>query len=163
MSAPILLAGCVGSTILAAGSSALVMYFSDSGDDVDDPKSTITKPTPKKEVFYIEGSEGNPYTLDKAAAKAACTAVGATLATDAQLTADHTAGADWCSTGWIADGEPSFPITTTLLPGCATSPQVSRWTPGGGLAGANCYGVKPQKDSNPRVRPFNESKWSRYS
>jgi len=125
-------------------------------------KTSGTGPSSQKEVFYIKGSKDSPYTLSKDAAKAACVAAGATLATSAQLTSDHTAGADWCATGWLNDKDPSYPITTSLQPGCATTPQVVTWKPPSDLAGATCYGVKPTKDANPLVLPFNEEKWSKY-
>ena len=116
---------------------------------------------PSKEVFYIKGTEANPYTLNQNDAGGACASVGARLASLSQLNDAYTKGANWCATGWLdgTDGA-AFPITTQLVAGCSTTPQVVRWTPDGGLAGATCYGVKPTQGSNARIMPFNESKWS---
>ena len=159
---------CVVILLCAMMITTLIYYPSASPSPSPSPSpsggsGTGSKKASQKEVFYIKGSaEGSPYTFSKDAAKAACVAAGATLATSAQLTSDHTAGADWCASGWLNDKDPSYPITTSLQPGCSTTAKVVTWKPPGDLAGATCYGVKPTKDANPLVLPFNEEKWSKY-
>ena len=159
---------CVVILLCAMMITTLIYYPSASPSPSPSPSpsggsGTGSKKASQKEVFYIKGSEGSAYTFSKDAAKAACVAAGATLATSAQLTSDHTAGADWCASGWLNDKDPSYPITTSLQPGCSTTAKVVTWKPPGDLAGATCYGVKPTKDANPLVLPFNASKWSRYA
>ena len=159
----IIAVGALGVMVCCSSSVAAMMMGGDDDKGPSPGPGPSPSPSSQKEVFYIKGSEGSDYTLSKDAAKAACVAAGATLATSAQLTSDHTAGADWCATGWLNDKDPAFPITTSVRPGCATTPQVVTYKPPGDLAGATCYGVKPTKDANPLVLPFNASKWSRYA
>ena len=159
----IIAVGALGVMVCCSSSVAAVMMGGDDDKGPSPGPGPSPSPSSQKEVFYIKGSEGSAYTFSKDAAKAACVAAGATLATSAQLTSDHTAGADWCATGWLNDQDPSYPITTSLREGCSTTAKVVTWKPPGDLAGATCYGVKPAKDANPLVLPFNASKWSRYA
>lgn len=111
----------------------------------------------KPEVFQISGYD---YTKDQASGQ--CSAYGATVATRAQLDAAWTAGADWCSTGWVSDGNtPVYPSNTRLQGGCGNGAvHVQEYLPPTGKAAIHCYGVKPASDA--KLHHFNETKWSRY-
>jgi hypothetical protein len=112
------------------------------------------------EVFHLEG-----YTTAKTDAAAACSALGAQLATKAQVEAAQQSNADWCSTGWVSDQDAAvYPITYEIQSGCGNGTVgIKQWTPNNNLAGVNCYGVKPAKDgADARIRPFNAKKWSMY-
>lgn len=105
------------------------------------------------EVYYISGN----FTQSTAAAK--CASYGGVLATHKQLQASQAAGADWCSTGYVADmsGTAYFP-TQTARAGCGT-PGVNVSTPATGI-GANCFGVKPRSGQYTDVLPFAGSTWN---
>lgn len=84
------------------------------------------------------------YQFKQSDAADVCASYGATVATSAQLAAAQAQGADWCSTGWIADSTtPAYPITTSVDPGCASAPGVQQFLPSTGLAAVNCFGKKP--------------------
>lgn len=84
------------------------------------------------------------YQFKQSDAAAVCASYGATVATTAQLTAAQAQGADWCSTGWVADSTtPAYPITTSVDPGCGSAPGIQQFLPSTGLAAVNCYGKKP--------------------
>jgi len=107
----------------------------------------------------VYGIGGYSYTPSTAAAK--CASYGGVLATYKQLQAAQTSGADWCSTGWLADmsGTAYYPITTSIQAGCGGgSPGIKSYTPG--TAGANCYGVKPKQGQYADVLPFAGSTWN---
>ena len=103
------------------------------------------------EVFQVHGGEGNiayigqqTYSYTKDQAQAVCATYGATVATSAQLATAQQQGADWCSSGWVADSDiPAYPITTSVDPGCASAPGVQQFAPQNGLAAVNCFGKKP--------------------
>ena len=105
------------------------------------------------EVYGITGN----FTQATAAAK--CATYGGVLATHSQLQAAQVAGADWCSTGYVADmsGTAYYP-TKTARAGCGT-PGVNIHTPSTGI-GANCYGVKPKSGRYTDVLPFVGSTWN---
>lgn len=105
----------------------------------------------------VYGISGYNYTPSTAAAK--CASYGGVLATYKQLQAAQTSGADWCSTGWLADmsGTAYYPIQTARS-GCGDSPGIKSYTPG--TAGANCYGVKPKQGQYADVLPFAGSTWN---
>ena len=112
------------------------------------------------EVFHLGG-----YTTAKTDAAAACSALGAQLATKAQVEEAQQSNADWCSTGWVSDNDTAmYPITYEIQGGCGNgAAQVVQYTPPSNLAGVNCYGVKPAKDgADARIRAFNPKKWSMY-
>jgi hypothetical protein len=114
----------------------------------------------QKEVFHLSG-----YETAKGDAAGVCSALGAELATRAQVAAAQAANADWCSTGWVSDQDSAlYPITYEVQGGCGNgSAGVKEYTPPNNLAGVNCYGVKPAKDgANDRIRAFNAKRWSRY-
>lgn len=94
------------------------------------------------EVFHVAPNPGGYAFPNQQEAQAACESYGATLATMAQLTQAQQQGADWCSTGWLADGPPSYPITTSTETGCGNgSTGIMSYNPG--AANANCWGKKP--------------------
>ena len=73
--------------------------------------------------------------------------------------------ADWCSTGWVADGGPMYPTNTRLYPGCGTGTPGLAYYPNDGVnASANCYGVKPllQDKDKAQVMTFNETQYSMF-
>lgn len=109
------------------------------------------------EVYAISGS----YTQATAAEK--CATYGAVLATEAQLRAAQAAGADWCSPAFLADmsGTAMYPITSSTQAGCGNgSAGVKTVVPTGGLAAANCYGVKPRIGQYPDALPFAGTTWN---
>jgi hypothetical protein len=84
------------------------------------------------------------------------------VATKAQLQNAAKKGADWCSTGWVADEEKAYYPSQTPRPGClatGATPGLIEYTPSGGKAAVNCYGVKPNANevkTGESIRPFNE-------
>ena len=170
MSMP-MLAG-VGLLVVCSSSSVAAMMM---GGGEETPATTTTPvkktpvvPDPVPEVFWVGGPTNNyHYTKDQAAAT--CTTHGAVVSTNAQLTAAHAAGADWCATGWLSDADSArYPITTTTLSGCGngegSDPAIMSYVPPDGKAGVNCYGIKPVKDatSEASIRGFTPEKWSRH-
>jgi hypothetical protein len=111
------------------------------------------------EVFHVR-TNGYTYTSrDQASAK--CTEYGADLATYAELLAAQQAGAQWCSTGWMADNTPAdstgktyaiaYPMQEALS-GCGSGAAVWPHVPTdanapNGRGGATCYGIKPPKSA----------------
>jgi hypothetical protein len=155
------IAVAAGGMMMICCSSSMALLV--MGGDGDDTTTTPTIPTPNPEVFHIGG-----YTYTKAQAEAGCVEYGSTLATDAQLTAAYDAGANWCSSGWLSDTDlGAYPITEekNFVEGCGgISAGIRRWnsaTDQGGLAGLNCYGVKPVEGTE-KVARFNTAKWSRH-
>lgn len=78
--------------------------------------------------------------------------LGATIATAAQLRAAYRGGANWCHSGWTADGSgfaSLFPIQVPA-PGCGTKPGLNDGgrTPDVG-AGLHLFGVKPAEGTLP--------------
>jgi hypothetical protein len=109
------------------------------------------------EVFYVWPNGG--YNAAISDATGICASYGATVATTAQLATAQGQGADWCSTGWVADSQSAFyPISTTIQQGCASSPGVQSWTPANNMAGVNCFGRRPPEGS-PDVLGFTPSSW----
>ena len=152
--------------ICCSSSMAFLVMGGDGDDTTTTPTTTPTIPTPDPEVFWV-GGDGRSYEYTKAQAAATCTTHGAVVATDAQLTSAHAAGADWCATGWLADVDVGrYPITTTLISGCGngegSDPAIMTYTPG--KAGVNCYGIKPDENTTNSkiIHKFNRSKWSRH-
>lgn len=110
------------------------------------------------EVFYVSVGSGTShlgnYNTPPEQASAVCASYGARVASFAELTQAQQAGADWCATGWVSDSsKASYPITTSLMGGCALTPGISTWTPGNGKAGTNCIGIKPPKGTDD-ILPF---------
>jgi hypothetical protein len=111
------------------------------------------------EVFQV--SQGG-YTTTKAAAAAVCTQYGAQLATKAQVQTAANRGADWCSTGWVADEDAAYYPAQVARPGCLSaggSPGLIPYTPTDKKAAVNCYGVKPNASAakaGESILPFNQ-------
>ena len=163
MSVVPMLAG-VGLLMVCCSSSsvaATMMGGEETPDTTESTGAATTTASSPAEVFWVGGYD---YTIDQAAAT--CTTHGASVATDAQLTAAQTAGADWCATGWLKDKEVAkYPITTTLMDGCGNgSAGIKEYVPPDAKAGVNCYGIKPTKDASSEaiMRGFTATKWSRY-
>ena len=126
------------------------------------------------------------HTYDKA--PSLCASLGASVATYDQLSDAQKAGANWCSTGFVADKGPRtafYPITYDTMQGCGNGRTgVMEWIGNeqwfgptnlpAYKAGTNCFGNKPDQNAwskiNPYlpsvvspVLPFNKYQWSRYS
>ena len=129
--------------------------------------NNIIRPT---QVFAV--GPGYDYTKDQA--DGVCAKYGATVATTAQLQDAYAHGADWCFSGWVADGGQSspaggaglvgkWPITTTVIGGCGGRTGVIEWTPENQKAGVTCYGPKPAIDNpaatNGTIKAFNNQMW----
>ena len=162
-----MLAG-VGLMMVCCSSSSAAMMMG-GGEETPDPvidnnDSDSDEEEAKKEVFHIGG-----YTYGKNQAEAGCEAFDAQLATDAQFTTAYEAGANWCSSGWVADADVGrYPINEekNFTNGCGgTSAGIRKWNkttgPKKNKAGLNCYGVKPEEGTE-KVRRFNTAKYSRY-
>lgn len=114
------------------------------------------------EVFWVGGSSNdNMFTQDQA--QSVCSALGADVASTAQVRAAQGAGAQWCSSGWVTDSNPYgiYPMQANGVPGCGSS-GISEW---GATAvagqppaiGVNCYGAKPAQNAVPSgytIAPF---------
>lgn len=112
------------------------------------------------QVFAV----GPDYRFTKGEAAGVCAKYGATVATTAQLTEAQRMGADWCFSGWVADGDGKWPITTSSVPGCGGI-GINSWTwqdaKGVPKAGVNCYGAKPSPTevASGVIKPFNGDMW----
>lgn len=90
----------------------------------------------------------------------ACMMKGARLATSKELALAHLAGASWCSYGYLADADPSYPMQDQDARMCdknagiVTSHVLDS-------AGANCFGVKPRYGTE-GVYAFSPLRWSQY-
>jgi hypothetical protein len=123
----------------------------------------------KPEVFHVQCSGSNSYCVSQSEAETVAKKFNGTVATIDQLNDVQISGADWCSTGWLANGECGYPITTSTQAGCGNgSAGVKIWKPSTNKCGINIYAVKPTKDkattavSGYKVLPFNTLKWSRW-
>jgi hypothetical protein len=111
------------------------------------------------QVFAV----GKGYDYSKNEANDVCAKYGATVATTAQLQDAYAHGADWCFSGWVADGGGKWPITTSVVGGCGGRTGIIEWTPDNQKAGVTCYGPKPgindpaSKDG--MIKPFNQQMW----
>ncbi len=105
------------------------------------------------EVFMVAP---NGYTVSKDNAQATCDLYGARVATTSDLANAQAAGADWCLSGWVADDvNPKYPITYSTGQGCGNGTSgVITYNPPGGLAGVNCFGVKPAPGTDNAVSSF---------
>jgi hypothetical protein len=115
----------------------------------------IQQPPPKPfgcvpEVFTF--CPGGGYTLTQGESAAACTGIGARIATPDEIAAAQKFGADSCACAWASDGTAYFPMNK-ILPaygwGCGSvgvnnCGQISF---SGGVGCVTCYGTKPTKDS----------------
>lgn len=132
----------------------------------------------KSEVYLITSSDGSYQTsFTEALAVAQTFDPSATLATTEQLAEAQAAGAQWCSTGWAADGIRRYPMQVTAS-GCG-SKGIQTWGNDGGKGNVLVYGVKPTLEdvaasgSKLKILPFyvpatwagdtNPVKWSQWS
>ena len=108
---------------------------------------------PTEEVYWV--GPGYNYTFEQA--EEIAKELQGKVATYQQLYAAYKLGANWCRTGWIAEGGSYYPINEETIVGCASSPGIQHYQPGG--AGVTVYGVKPSKDSDDaikyKIQPFN--------
>jgi hypothetical protein len=120
------------------------------------------------EVFQVKG-----YKHTREEADSICRKNGAVLATTKQLEYAQQNGADWCSTGWVADTDEDgenrakYPINTRTMRGCGNGGTgVKIWTPPYKKAAVNCYGIKPTNgkngDQNNHIHMWDETRWSRF-
>jgi hypothetical protein len=112
------------------------------------------------EVYAVRGETGEyaaRSTFDPIVSK-----LGGRMATRAELDAAQAKGAEWCSSGYLADGPNAWPRQTELK-GCG-APPIAVWTPPTGFGVATVFGIKPAKDSELskqyKIEPFNSTKWS---
>ena len=107
--------------------------------------------TGPQEVFHVSGPLGNEYNIKRPDAEFQCAKYGAKLATRAQVYEAQRGGADWCSTGWVADSSGAmYPSNWNTQTGCGNGRSaVIEWTSPSGYAAANCYGVKPPSEPYP--------------
>jgi hypothetical protein len=98
---------------------------------------------PKPEVFHIGG-----YNNLKSQAEAVCNTYGAKVATKQQLYDAQALGAEWCSTGWVADDPNAIYPMQSQKTGCGTI-GINQNTPPDNKAGVNCYGIKPASGPMP--------------
>lgn len=129
--------------------------------DIDVKPISANKTTGPEQVFAV----GPDYRYTKAEAAGVCSKYGATVATTHQLQEAQKKGADWCFSGWVADGGGKWPISTTAIHGCGSRVGIIEWTPDSQRAGVNCYGAKPGiNDVKPReILPFNGQMWDQPS
>jgi len=126
------------------------------GVNLQPPSSSAIKGAPQ---VYPAG--GWRYDLTFAEGQARCAKFGGTVATTAQLQEAQRNGADWCSSGWVAEGQGKWPITLTPIGGCGGRTGIIEWTPGE-RAGVNCYGPKPDMNdpaAQDMVGAFNGQTW----
>jgi hypothetical protein len=116
-----------------------------------DPLTQVGASIPRREeVFHISK---NIYTYSDAAA--VCRAMGADLATEAQVNDAYKKGADWCSYGWIKGQQAVYPTQQSTYDSLQKGPVEQRTSCGtvglnGGYFdnpdlrfGVTCYGMKP--------------------
>jgi hypothetical protein len=121
----------------------------------------VTGPT---QVFAV----GPGYDYLEGQSREVCAKYGATVATTAQLQDAYAHGADWCFSGWVAEGGGKWPITLNPIPGCGSRTGIIEWTPNfhsPSQAGVTCYGPKPgitdPVSQNGTIKPFNQQMWDR--
>lgn len=146
-------------------------------------RTQLNVPYTAKEVFLVAplglANYSQGYATKQAAAEQ-CTALGATLATSAQLTTAIGLGAKWCWAGWYDNGSatgaaasvqdanctaskvPGF-VATPGAPALTATPQKIAKPPTVLTPYAICWGVKPSLNTNARVQPFNDTNYSMIS
>jgi len=132
------------------------------GIEVPNPSAaSIPGPT---QVYAV----GNAYVYTMDQAPQICAKYGGKVATTAQLEDAQKHGADWCYSGWVAEGGGKWPITVSPIGGCGGRQGIIHWTPyypeygwDGHRAGVNCYGPKPRPDQKTEdfIWPFNGTMW----
>lgn len=123
-------------------------------------KPVVDNATPGPKQVFVVGP-GYDFTRDQAAS--VCNRYDAQVATKAQLVEAQRNGADWCFTGWVQDSTTGqYPITTSVVSGCATRQGIQEYTAPSSKAGVNCYGNKPAVSAVEYdvIKPFNQQSWS---
>lgn len=142
----------------SARAQAVQQCYGVSIDSMSAPPAT--GPT---QVFNVTGGSFQAYNIPQAQAQQVCAQYGAQVATTAQLQQAQQLGADWCSSGWVADSNNAvFPVTTSTENGCGSGQTgVLTYTPPTNMAGVNCYGPKPTISSVPTgtILPFSQTSW----
>jgi hypothetical protein len=108
------------------------------------------------EVYAVDRGR---YALTKDSARMLCESLDGRLATPGELAEAHSAGADWCYSAHLSEGNPSYPIQVER-PGCGIKAVNSYGSPSD-LRGATCYGIKPSVSddysaTNNIVLPFSQ-------
>jgi hypothetical protein len=113
------------------------------------------------EVFLYYDAENLVTNLEEA--ENACFSInGSRVATYAELhdeAYDH--GAQWCSGGFVTDGNSYYPMQESD-PDCGNTVGLVMFGNDGDAAGATCIGIKPVPDTT-GIIPWNGTKWSRWS
>jgi len=124
---------------------------------IDLPPPSSNKVTGPVQVFAV----GPGYDYTRAEAPGVCAKYGVRVATKAQLEEAQRNGADWCFSGWVAEGVGQWPITTNPIWGCGSRQGIMTW-PVADRIGVNCYGPKPDPTSEPAgvIKPFNGDLWN---
>jgi hypothetical protein len=121
----------------------------------------VALPTDMREVYMAAADNKMAYTLSPTTAASTCVALGATLATGAQLTAAWKAGANWCSCAWTSDSGRRYPNNEDATDWCGGAKPGVRdcgndVTQGGTTT---CYGKKPASGTA-NVAKFNSKFWN---
>lgn len=118
------------------------------------------------EVFLVAPDKE----IESTQAVTTCAALGAKVATAAQVRDAQLNSAQWCNAGWVA----TAPSTGTIAQTIADKPVFPQSVAGGCVPGearvytgnvvnnraaVNCFGVKPPRGT-PTVQPFNSKAWS---
>lgn len=120
--------------------------------------SGSTSDLPEVYLYY------NPSLLNSSSTDATvqCTQYNAQLATYIQLQDAQTDGAQWCSGGYVTDGNSYYPMQVATS-GCGSKVGIVSYGNGGTVAGATCYGIKPPSGSaNIALWSSNTGKWSKW-
>jgi hypothetical protein len=111
-----------------------------------------------REVFWLgfTGNDASKNFSTQSQANQACIDAGADrLATDAELNAAFTAGAQWCSPGWVSGTTVKYYPMQEVKENCSTAKGLQQKNPAPVLAGAVCYGYKTTSRTNPdATKPF---------
>lgn len=131
--------------------------------EVDVIQEFATHTKGQSEVYAI-GRPGYSFTQNTAALM--CQSLGAQLATIAQVEEAQGAGADWCFSAHVSDGDPRFPIQVAR-DGCGAN-GTNVYGTSSDFRGATCYGIKPSlyddySATNTAVMPFTQQPSSRDS
>lgn len=124
--------------------------------DTEKKYYTVCSDISKPEVFSY-----GEYIYNRQEAEEQCKKLGAVLATSSQVEEAYNNGAEWCSTGHVADGDSSIYPMQTFRDGCGGPGVMKYLNNTTDKTSATCYGIKPAKGTE-RVNPFNLQKWSKY-